>query len=223
MSKNTYKIWTDGNIQGLLSCVHTKSKNSKTGDMASLAILGVFIKPTDAIKTRQDGLYCGDCPLRHGKGCYVNPVAYNAIYKAGLGQEVQEFPTLDKPLRFGSYGDPGLLPIDKVASWTSTVPSWTGYTHAWHKIDSDYSRYFMASIDGIDAKTREQAKDLGYKTFSILMPGQAPRTGEILCPHTTHGVQCADCGLCAGTSRGGKDIAIEAHGPANKAKLWEVQ
>jgi hypothetical protein len=222
MSTNTYKVWSDGIIQALLSCVHTKSKNTKTGDMASIAILAEDIKPTDAIKSRQDGLYCGDCSLKHGKGCYVNPVAYNAIYNAGLGQEVQAFPTLNKPLRFGSLGDPGLIPIDKIDLWASKAPSWTGYTHAWHKIDSAYSRYFMASIDGIDHKTREQAKDLGYKTFSILTPGQTPRAGEILCPHTTHGVQCADCGLCAGQSRGGKDIAIEAHGPANKAQLWEI-
>ena len=130
------------------------------------------------------------------------------------------FPTLRKGLRFGTYGDPSYIPIDSVDAWSSRVPTWTGYTHQWHKVDTDYSRFFMASIDGISDRTREEAKDLGYRTFRILSPTEDVGTDEILCPNSTHGIQCADCGLCAGTSRGGKDIAITAHGAPNKVKLW---
>ena len=220
MAKNTLKLWTDGTRQAVLSNYRTKSANRKTGDMAQLSILTEAIKPTEAIKQRKDGLICGDCPLRHGKGCYVNPMANNAQGRAVQGADVSPFPTLRKGLRFGTYGDPSYIPIDSVDAWSSRVPTWTGYTHQWHKVDADYSRYFMASVDGISDRTREHAKDSGYRTFRILSPTEDVGTGEILCPNSTHGIQCADCGLCAGTSRGGKDIAITAHGAPNKVKLW---
>jgi hypothetical protein len=220
MHTTTYKLWTDGVRQAILSNVHTKSTNTKTGDMAQLSILQEAVKPTEGIKTRQDGLICGDCPLKHGKGCYVNPVSYNGTWRAVQGADVSPFPTLNKGLRFGTYGDPSFIPLDKVDAWSSAVPNWTGYTHQWHKVAADYSRFFMASIDGISNRTREDAKALGYRTFRILSPTEDVGTGEVLCPNTTHGVQCTDCGLCAGTSRGGKDIAIKVHGPSNKMKLW---
>ena len=220
MGTSTLKVWTDGNIQAIMSNIRTPSANQKTGDMVQVTIIDADKKPTQAIKDRTDSTYCGDCPLRSGVGCYVNPVPYNSVYKAVDGANVAPVPDINKPVRYGAYGDPAFIPLDKLDTWSHRIPAHTGYTHQWHKVDRDYSRYFMASIDGISDRTREEAKDLGYRTFRILKPGETTAPGEIICPNYTTGVQCRDCKLCAGTASGGKDIAIPVHGPANKVKAF---
>ena len=131
---------------------------------------------------------------------------------------------MDKPLRLGAYGDPAFIPLEKLEQLTSSAPSYTGYTHQWHNVDADYARYNMASIDHLNEArgiTRERAKDLGYRTFRILKENEELDAGEIMCPNYTHGVQCAKCGLCAGTSRGSKDIAIRGHGAPNKLAVFK--
>ena len=118
MAKNTLKLWTDGTRQAVLSNYRTKSANRKTGDMSQLSILTEDIKPTEAIKTRQDGLICGDCPLRHGKGCYVNPMANNAQWRAVQGADVSPFPSLDHHERdcvLALMAIPHLFPLTR---WT---------------------------------------------------------------------------------------------------------
>ena len=220
MGTSTLKVWTDGNIQAIMSNIRTPSANQKTGDMVQVTIIDADKKPTQSIKDRTDSTYCGDCPLRSGVGCYVNPLAYNAVYKAVDGADVSPVPDINKPVRYGAYGDPAFIPLEKLDSWSNRIPAHTGYTHQWHKVDRDYSRYFMASIDGVSDRTRAQAKDLGYRTFRILKPGEDIAPGEIICPNYTTGVQCRDCKLCAGTASGGKDIAIPVHGPANKVKAF---
>jgi len=217
---STRKIWTDGTVQAIMSNIRTPSANQKTGDMAQVTIIDANKKPTQAIKDRTDHTYCGDCPLRSGKGCYVNPVPYNSVYKAVDGAPVSDVPVLNKPVRYGAYGDPAYIPLERLDAWTDRIPAHTGYTHQWHRIDADYRRFFMASIDGISDRTREQAKDLGYRTFRILKPGETTAPGEIICPNYTTGIQCRDCKLCAGTASGAKDIAIPVHGPKNKVKAF---
>ena len=217
------KIWSDGHRFGALSCVHRKSENVKTGDMAQLSILPVRMTATDAIKQKKDSIICGDCPLRASLGgeCYVNPVTYNAPQQAYAAQPVQDVPKIDKPLRLGAYGDPAFIPIDKLTELVDSSNGHTGYTHQWHKVDAQYSALLMASIDHVDnGETREKAKDLGYRTFRILKHGQQLETGEILCPNTTKGITCAQCKLCAGTSTGARDIAIYGHGAPSKTKVF---
>ena len=215
------KIWSDGWRMATLSCLDTKSANAKTGDMIQLSVLPVRETATDSIKGKRDHIQCGDCPLKASLGgpCYVNPVSYNAPQKKNASSKVQAVPELNKPLRFGAYGDPGFIPLDKLRELAEAAPGHAGYTHQWHKIDKGYSALLMASIDHVDnGQTREKAKDLGYRTFRILANGDKLAKNEIICPNTTKGVQCADCLLCAGTSKGAKDIAIIGHGSPSKLK-----
>lgn len=218
------KIWSDGHRMATLSCISTKSANAKTGDMVQLSVLPVRETATSAIKNKRDSLICGDCPLKASLGgpCYVNPVSYNAPQKKNAKSKVEVPKELNKPLRLGAYGDPAFVPLDTLEDVTSKAQGYTGYTHQWHKIDSKYSKYLMASIDHVDnGQTKAKAKALGYRTFRILTANDTLDENEILCPNSTHGIQCADCLLCAGTSKGAKDIAIMGHGAPSKAKAFK--
>jgi len=64
-----------------------ESKNTKTGDMVQLWILTKAENPVAAVKSGNDAIVCGACPLRgdHGAGraCYVKVFqAPLAIWKA---------------------------------------------------------------------------------------------------------------------------------------------
>ena len=59
-----------------LSGLSTPSVNGKTSDMLQAAIMPADVMPSDAIKTGQDAIVCGGCPLRPGADgdgprCYV--------------------------------------------------------------------------------------------------------------------------------------------------------
>ena len=221
--QSTYKIWEGTNpngqsIMATLSSVNRPSSNRKTGDMAQLSVLSSHTKPSAAIKARTDSDFCGTCPLQAGKGCYVNPIAYNAVHKAATGLPVTPLPEFDKPIRLGAYGDPGFIPLPVLKTITANH-RWTGYTHQWLTVPPGYSHFLMASVDGIrPTESRANAKRLGYRTFRTLSEGQSPEEGEIMCPNITHnGVSCATCLLCSGTSHAtAKDICIPAHGSKGK-------
>ena len=217
------KIWSNGQKMACLYAHKVKSKNPKTGDMAQLAVLAVRHKPTELLRLGLDALICGICELLGGNGCYVNTVFLNDVWRSSFRRKVEAIPTMVKPLRLGSYGDPALLPIELLDDCIGKAPHWTGYTHQWPVVDSVYSKYLMASIDGISPYTRSDAKKLGYRTFRVLGKGDKLEKGEIMCPNYTHGITCSKCGLCSGTSgRGKADIAIPAHGPANKVSVFNA-
>lgn len=222
-----YQVWKNNLIFAALSCDKTKSANPKTGDMAQLAVLPLHNLPTDSIKNKTDHLQCGTCPLSAsaGKGgkntCYVNVIYQNAVWKSAKKHGLKEIPVLKKPLRLGSYGDPGFIPLDTLDDLTEKSQGHTGYTHQWKDIDNGYSRHLMASIDPF-GPTRAEAKALGYRTYRILADGEALEKGEALCPNVTHGTTCAKCGLCSGTKGKGKiDIAIPVHGTPSLVKVFD--
>jgi hypothetical protein len=111
-----------------------------------------------------------------------------------------------KPLgvRLGSYGDPSFIDIGLIRELCPTDRRQirTGYTHRWREIPIAYADYMMASLDPETdpnrATAREEANAAGWSTYAVLERGEAPSEGSVLCPHTTHGIACADCGLCAG-------------------------
>jgi hypothetical protein len=82
----------------------------------------------------------------------------------------------------------------------------------------------MASIENVTARAegttasalREEAKDRGYRTFRVIGQNEDPQRGEVMCPYTTHGIQCKDCKLCAGTKTGAKDIVVPPHGRSHR-------
>lgn len=222
---NSTKIYQDSERFAALT---QKSTNVKTGDMEQLAILSASESPEKAVKSGQDTVVCGDCPLRSkssgGSGlCYVNTgQGPREVYKAIKLQPVTMPKPSTKPIRLGSYGDPALLPFRLVRRLTKGR-RWTGYTHQWHKVSKIWSRLLMASIDDTMAKRegltsaqlRDKAKAKGYRTFRVVKSKADLLEGEIMCPNYTTGVQCVDCGLCNGAGTA-KDIAIVVHGASKK-------
>ena len=196
------------------------STNRKTGDMIQIYYLPVNTPPTEAVKTGADESVCGDCKLRplrakeqNIKPCYVKkfhgPSAVYRSFKAG------KYPHLDKmkprlrqgvlqllatkPIRLGAYGDPA-SDLETSMFLANLAPQITAYTHQWRNVPQ-LKGFCMASVDSTEEYT--QAKDSGWRTYRHTSDNMA-FGNEIVCPHKTHGVQCADCGLCSGTASNSK-------------------
>jgi hypothetical protein len=201
----------------VFSCVHKASTNTKTGDM----IQTYFISKSRINEHKIFGAKCETCPIVNE--CYVSrdKLAVRRALKRlcdGLSTSYQ-WSTLDqvlklitgRKLRFGTYGDPSVLPLEDVAKITSVLTSWTGYTHYWKEIDQGYSAYFMASVESLEGELL--ASSLGYRFFRVLLKKDEvlESMNSIECPNTTRGITCAQCGLCKGTSSKGKSIYIHEH------------
>jgi hypothetical protein len=224
---NSLKIWEDTqrNIYAALYCLERSSANSKTGDMVQLAILPIDNKPTQAIKNKQLP-NCSDCALI--STCYVNTVSLNAVYEQTIGQAVSAVPKqLRQAIRLGSWGDPGLLPLDLLQQLSRAAGAHTGYTHLWQDIPAEYGAVLMASIDHLTAKqqglTVDQLKQLawdkGYRTYSILQPGEQHSAQERPCLYVSNNTQCRYCKLCNGAGSK-RSIAAPLHGPNNKQTAY---
>jgi len=112
-------------------------------------------------------------------------------------------------VRFGTYGEPSLLPMSLVARMVSVSKSHTGYTHqSTKKWATDYGRYFMASVESNDKATPE------WRSF-IVRNESEPDYNAIHCPASKErGMvsNCSKCGLCSGTlGKGKKNVVINLH------------
>lgn len=205
--------------------------NRKTGDMVQTWILRQDMTPVEAIKVRADASICGACVHRGdpvtgaGRSCYVNPgQAPQAVYRAyrrGLYPEADHRvwdALAGRKIRFGAYGDPGMVPLEVLARLAAMSDGWTGYTHQWRDIDPGYADYLMASADSVE--DRRAARLLGYRSFMVLPRGAEAPDRAVLCLSEARGTSCADCGACAGTRQGAVsgavDIFIGAHGTGAK-------
>jgi hypothetical protein len=230
------------------------SKNGKTGKMLQTYIIRSHVHPVVAVRNQGDAAICGNCPLRglvgfpkrqparvkrkRHRACYVNvgqgpAMVYDAFKR---GRYVDYVPALHdqfirgRKVRFGTYGEPVLIPLDLVRHLISLSSGWTGYTHQWASpAFADYRHYLMASTHGLTGPwSREHAKSLGWRTFRTMRDG-LPAAGEILCPASKEAgkrLTCEQCRLCdgAGTRKAGLamvDIYIPGHG--GKAVMTAVQ
>lgn len=185
--------------------------------MIQLWILATRETPLDAIKSGHDKVICGDCPLRglNGKtrACYVNagqaPQGIWRAFKRGAYPKLDDTSVFtDRVIRFGAYGDPTHLPYSLAKEISEQSQGWTGYTHQWRNpLLQSWRNLVMASVETEEQAT--EAQSMGWRTFRI---GKTKTKTEIQCPNTTHGVQCADCKLCRGSSIKAKSIVIQAHG-----------
>ena len=207
------------------------STNRKTGNMAQVTILRSDIHPLDAIATGGDSSVCGNCKHRGhfsyvdlkwvGRSCYVNVgQGPSTIYKAFKNGKYKMHWTEDemrqalkgRRIRWGSYGDPGILLPKMVARLNSYADGHTGYTHQWRtEWGSSFKGVFQASCDGLEDYL--EATNKGWHCFSV-----APKGGQAqgkLCPATAANsiAQCITCKLCDG---GKVDIYVEAHGKGAK-------
>lgn len=213
------------------------SDNTKTGAVIQTWILRSDIPPIEAQSTGEDAAICGDCPLRHSTAkrtdpkapakpmCYVNvgrsPKGIWDAYKRGYYPHLdptiagQIAKTRGLPVRAGSYGDPAAVAPEVWNKIFAVQEERTGYTHQW-RTHPELADKVMASV-GSEAE-REQAKELGFRTFRVMTPSEQKEPGEILCPASKEGgfkTTCTNCQLCSGATPGDKrkDIAIYDHGP----------
>jgi hypothetical protein len=207
-----------------------RTANRKTGPMIQTWIIGTGNEsPYQAVRSGADAAVCGSCPLRGSAGkarsCYVNvlnggPHSVYRQYRAGLyppmSDRLCKLYVAGRLIRLGSYGDPVAVPL---GVWTEVL-SWsgghTGYTHQWHRPDSqDYAGILMASVER--RAQRIEANALGWRTYRIVGETEQPGKGEITClaaKERKMRTTCAECLLCDGAARTGNrpDIVIRLHG-----------
>ena len=181
----------------------------------------------------QDGKVCFDCPFSVSNGakltaCYTHKMMQYSGFISQLrsiGKEFQSFdsiPTLNESLfsdilnmadnkyvRFGSYGEPSLIPFNLVKAIAEKANNWTGYTHQYMR-KPEYSAYFMASTHNVYQE--ETARKLGFRSF-VASPVEIPSL--VSCPASNEmgfKSNCAKCGLCSGIKgKGNKSIIILEH------------
>ena len=216
------------NGEEIIAIITLKSNNIKTGNMASMWIMHKEVAPTVASKEGKDEAVCGMCPHRHNLGgaCYVTlfqaPLQVWKSYHKGNYPTVSDMSVFEgMNVRFGAYGDPNVLPMDLLAQLKAVAKNHTSYTHQW-KTESDNEVLKSVSMASVDNK--EEAKEAianNWRYFRVTTDiSDIDSRYEIVCPNTTKGIQCIDCGLCKGNTTKAKNIVIEVHG-AKKKKFVE--
>ena len=179
-----------------------------------------------------DGAVCFDCPFAVSAGakltaCYTHKMNQysgflSSVRSIGKGLEWDEIPEFSseiankicelskgKYIRFGTYGEPSLIPLDLVSSICLVAKNWTGYTHQWAK-KSEYSPYFMASCH-----SEGQAKFAESKGWRSFIAAKEAIQGTVNCPASDEAGKkstCSKCGLCSGTNgKGKKNVYILEH------------
>ena len=215
---NGFILWESPTVVAIATGFSRKSKNAKTGNMIQTWFLLKSQNPVTAVKDGSDKSICGDCPLGGGGGCYVNtakaPLSVWKAYNRGnypiLSQNQIYSLFHSRFVRFGSYGEPTLLPIRLIQSIANASAGWTGYTHRWQHFGMQaYSRYLMASCDTADY---EKAQAHGWRTFTV---SREHLDNQIQCPASKergHKLDCNSCGLCAGKSVDRRSVQIRPHG-----------
>ena len=179
-----------------------------------------------------DGKVCFDCPFAVSNGaklsaCYTHKMmqysgflsSLRSIGKLMQFDDIPEYSTQiganivtmcdNKYVRFGTYGEPSLMPISLVRCIVVVAKSWTGYTHQWSK-KPEYAPYFMASTHTEDEE--RVATLIGYRSF---VASPTPISKFISCPASEEmgfKSNCSKCGLCSGTQgKGKKSVIILEH------------
>jgi hypothetical protein len=180
-----------------------------------------------------DGKVCFDCPFAVSNGaklsaCYTHKMMQYSGFLSSLrsiGKLHESFDDIpeysnqiaarivvmcdDKYVRFGTYGEPSLMPLALVRCIIAVAKTWTGYTHQWSK-KPEYAPYFMASTHTEDEE--RIASLIGYRSF---VASPTPISKFISCPASEEmgfKSNCSKCGLCSGTQgKGKKSVIILEH------------
>jgi hypothetical protein len=171
---------------------------------------------------------CFDCPFNSYLKCYTHKYMQFSGFISMLKSISREYNTLeqfntieekqseiiemckDKYIRFGTYGEPTLIPIELVSTMVEVSKSHTGYTHQWAK-NENYTAYFMASTHNLAQAFQAQRK--GFRSF-LAVKNQLSEEAAIICPASKEAgfkSTCEKCGLCSGQRKGKKHIQIIEH------------
>lgn len=176
-----------------------------------------------------DAANCLDCPLSGNSGtgkCYTHKYMQFSGFLSMIRSLLKQgdIPTrLDAEMRaevckwcegtyvrFGTYGEPSLLPIDLVGDMVLGASSWTGYTHQARKQwATAYKAFFMASAHS----DREAISLTGWRSF--VAHDRTQTSDAVQCPaskESDYASNCAKCGLCSGMAgKGRKNVKILIH------------
>ena len=232
-------IFRDNDVLHIISAGKTSNKKIATANETIVQTYhfsrGQFEESRQKTTMRDffshDGAVCMDCPFAVSNGaklsaCYTHKMMQYSGFLSMLRSikcEWDEIPELSETqsaiavgmcagryVRFGTYGEPSLLPMDLVKRMTNVSKSWTGYTHQWKKVDPQYANYFMASTHTEDEE--RIASLIGYRSF---VASPIPITQFISCPASEEmgfKSNCSKCGLCSGTmGKGTKSVIILEH------------
>ena len=169
---------------------------------------------------------CFDCPFREYLKCYTHKYQQYSGFLSMLKSIVREFTTLayipsvhllekriveisqGRYIRFGTYGEPTLLPVNLVGDMVKVSKSHSGYSHQWIK-KPEFASYFMASTHS--EGQAKQAEKLGFRSF---IATDKPLNGAVVCPASKEAgfkSTCEKCGLCSGDRKGKKHVQILIH------------
>lgn len=180
-----------------------------------------------------DAEVCLVCPFSRNTGnggCYTHKITQYFGFISSLKAQVRKFPTFEdvpeysediyndilnmskgKYVRFGSYGEPSLHPLELVQGITENAKNWTGYTHQYFR-KPEYSKYFMASTH--NERQAESAKSkFNFRSFIAVEENKGIKA--VVCPASKEGgfkSNCSACGLCSGTNgKGKRNVIILEH------------
>lgn len=185
----------------------------------------------------KDGDVCLDCPyaMSNGaelKGCYTHKrMQYSGMISQlrSIGAKYKSWdniPMIDEVreclvvamsagryVRFGTYGEPVMMPVDLVRRMTNVSKTWSGYTHQWNKPWAyDYRDFFMASTHNT-AQTNT-AEMMGWRAF-MDDSTHTKHDGMVNCPASSEAgykSTCSKCALCSGiVGKGNKSVYIFNH------------
>ena len=192
-----------------------RSENAKTGPMVQTWILVRDVRPAQVIQSSiLEAAICGNCPHRSPRRCYVAvhqapTVVWDSmrrgLYRPGISAELEYAIRLDG-IRLGSYGDPGMVPIE-VWERVTAFGTHTGYTHMWRELDERWQRLVMASCETTSQVLEAQA--LGWSTYRVSGDSVAPLEIERQCPENLTRITCRACGKCDGRKRAQRHIWAE--------------
>jgi len=170
---------------------------------------------------------CLDCPFNEFGKCYTHKFNQYVGFISMLKSIAKQYPTFDElPMydniakaisvdmakdtfvRFGTYGEPSLHPIELIRGMVDSAENHTGYTHQWDK--TDLGEFFMASTHDIEGERIARLK--GYRSY---IATEIPIEGVVNCPaskESGYKSSCSKCGLCSGTQgKGSTSIYILNH------------
>ena len=193
------------------------------------------IKPNFKIFFSFDSSNCMDCPFSSNQSnkvglCYTHKVMQYSGFISMLKSILKEFSTYkdipnysneisipilkfstNKYIRFGTYGEPSLHPLQLVEKITMVAKNWTGYTHQYFKKPL-YNSFFMASTHS-QMQANIAKHKFNYRSFNAVQDNTS--FNAIICPASKEGgfkSNCANCGLCSGNKgKGLKNIVILKH------------
>jgi hypothetical protein len=228
--------WIDGDL--LFVVTSSTTSNKKIADPKEVIVQTYTyslsqLESAKAGKVSQGDFFlgdkpnCMDCPLSRNSGngkCYTHKYLQFSGFLSSLRstKDLSELTDAKRKkivemcegryVRFGTYGEPSLMPIDLVESMVEASKCHTGYTHQWRKPwCQPYSKYFMASAHSDQEASESFA--LGFRAFIVKKDGE--ESNAVQCPASKEAgyvSTCSKCKLCSGRRvKTEKHIKINEH------------